>query len=93
MSPSQVAGRTHAGFVRLQIARSGAHAKTGKVYTYYQLTVPAEIAKDIPDVNVFFKPEITPDGILFRPVGRVEIHPPDTWIVEKKQSATPRPPA
>lgn len=47
-------------------------SSAGAEFTNYSLTVPANVAKELPD-DVKFSCELTEDGILFRPVKPEEI--------------------
>ena len=41
-------------------------------YISWHLNVPSSLARRIPDIEqLHFKPELTPDGILYRPVRRL----------------------
>ena len=44
-------------------------SKGGGPYSHYSLTVPTNIAEQLPE-NMQFQIELTDDGILFRPIGQ-----------------------
>lgn len=46
-------------------------------YTIYSITIPEEIAKNIPE-DMRFVAELTEDGLLFRPVVKQHKHP--SWL-------------
>lgn len=61
---------------KLQRRRSGGrHGASGEQYIAYALTVPNDIAEQIPD-GLEFEVELREEGILFRPVR----HERPSWI-------------
>jgi hypothetical protein len=47
--------------------QNGRNRTTGDPYVNYSLTIPTEIAEMLPE-EMRYECELTPDGILFRPV-------------------------
>lgn len=61
---------------------SSTGGKSGK-QRVYRLTVPPSIATDL-DPNLEFEPELTEDGILYRPV-IVKPQPKPSWAKKPKR--------
>lgn len=57
---------------------NGAAKKTGKSFVNFSLTVPNHIAEAVPE-GVVFEPEMTEDGILYRPVVAETVEKVPAW--------------